>query len=824
VRRLRMKTTWYEAVKAYLNKLLPVVILLAFIANCILFYSDVRSRGKDFWLAGDIGTYTQIIDDYKEKPAEQAYEELKALNSELQAFVDIQMLSQNIFGESQETIDDQLRQLEEQHPGILARYRNQEYSLYSGSIETDSGLINKAYSQISYLHGYKDYIASMTDRMNEMLSVSIFYQKNTFAYRNIIRTPQDFAMLRDIPLKLGIDSGVVRATDYGLTDILMIAVAFLLCIYLIAVEKDMKLLPLVKSTRYGRGRTIVSKLLTLCVSAGVLALIFYGSDIMIAHRVFGLGDLGRYIQSISDFRGCTVLMTVGQYLIIFLLSKAFVVILVSLFIFAVILLSSNSSFAYAVIASALAAEWAAWQFIPVTSWINHLKFVNIFGFLDAFGLYSNYQNLNVFGQPANIRLLFVMIVPACIAALIALCYIAFSRFRSSEKAGLFARLLDKTRLMLGRLPGTASLFLHETYKLLIAQKALILLILLAVLQYSAVSGYFVVRDHDQTIYGHYLGQVGGELTDRTRAYIAREQAGFDNAAAVLAQAAEDLKSKKITQNEYDGFVARNAVMQERATAFGWITAQYEYLDGLAREKGVDARFIDCAGYTRLFSLNGYGGDITNQLLVTVAVIACLAAAFAQESSTGARKIIITCREGRGRAVAAKAASCLIVAIAAAALVYGAQFYNLAKWYGLADWDAPVQSVMAFGEAGPAAVPWLKEFSPNLTIGQYTLFLYALRLAGVAALACAVLLVSSLSSGLFVSIFASTAVLELPALLCFVGVDAARYFPLTAALSGNMLMALGDPALVLMLALPLCLGAAAALLIAARQAFCRRHFP
>jgi ABC-type transport system involved in multi-copper enzyme maturation permease subunit len=816
-----MKTVWYEAVKAYINKLLPAVILLAFAANGAMFYNDVTSRGEGSWIAKEIGTYRRIVGDYKDKPVEQAYEELKTLNGELQAFISIQILSENMFGDTQESINEQLRQIEEQHPGIIARYNSRDYTLYSGSIEKDSGLIHNIYNQINYIHGYRDYIASMTDRMNEMLSVSVFYQKGTFAYRNIVKTPQDFAPLEDIPLKLDTDAGVVRSTDYALTDVFVIGIALLLCIYLISVEKERKLLLLVKSTRYGRGRSIAAKLALLVLSVAALSFVFYGANILIARQVFGLGDLGRYVQSISDFRGCTAPLTVGQYLLVFLASKAFAAALISLAVFTVILLSSSSSFAYAVIAAGFAAEWAAWQFIPVTSWVNHLKFINLFGFLDAFSLYSNYQNLNVFGQPVNVRLLFVTAAPACMALLAALCYVAFTRFRYTEKIGFIARAIDRVRKLFARLPGAVSLFSHELYKLLVAQKALLILLLLLAMQYYAVSGYFVVRDSDRAIYQHYLMEVGGEVTDGTRAYIAEEQAKFDNAGVALQQAAEDLRNGVITQAEYDGAAARASVLQQRATAFGWITAQYDYINGL-RDKGIDAWFVDPMGYTQLFSLNGYGGDVNNQLLLTAAVIACLAAAFAHDNAIRAKKIVVACREGRGRDIAHRYLACYLVALAAAALVYGAQLHNICSWYHLKDWGAPVQSVMAFDRNGVMSAPQFAGFPLNMTIGQYALMMYGIRLSGVVAMVSAVLLVSSLSGGVFVSIFASTAALVAPAVFYLLGFDGARYFSFVEPLSANMFLAHNYPAYTLA-ALPLfCAGLAVLLLLLARRAYCRLH--
>lgn len=783
-----MKIIILEVYKTFRNKLIPAVILISLVANAIMLYEYMTSSGENAFIAQNIIPYNRILDDFKQKPIRQARDELNTLNEELLAFGSIQSLASNLFEQTQEEIDSQLHQINSQQPGIIKRFNDKNYRLYSGSIDTDSNLVSAILGDVNYINGYGDYIKSMPDRMSEMLSVSVFYQKGSFAYRNIVKTPLDFSPLQDISLKLDISAGIVNATDFGLTDVFVLCIVSLLCICLIAIDKDTKLLALYKTTMHGRGRLIYSKLFTLLLSSGALTLLFYGSNIFIAQYVFGLGDLGRYVQSIPEFRGCTILLTVGQYLTIFLLQKALAVMLLSLITFVVMLLSSNSVYAYIGVATVFIAEWVAWRFIPATSFVNHLKFINLFGFLDVFTLCTNYQNINIFGQPVNARLIFLVVVPACIIALAVLCRVAFTRVGYDQKDSLFMRLLDQFKMLLGRIPVTASLFCHELYRILVTQKALVILILLAALQYSSVSGYSIAQDSDQTIYQHYLKQINGELTDKTRAYIAQEQAKFDRTTAEITQASDDLRDNRITTDEYNGIVARNSVLQERATAFGWVNDQYRYLYKLSGERGIRAWFVDPRGYSQLFSLNGYNNDLLNGLLFIVVCIACFAATLAQDNSVQTKRILIACKEGRGRDIIRRYLACYLVVIVVAILVYGTQFLIINQWYDLSGWDAPVQSVVAFQGSMITSVHQFSNFPLNITIGQYALVMYGIRLLGIIAVVSAILLVSSLTDRVLVSIFASTAVLAIPSLFYFLGFTNAKYLSLITPLSANMLLA------------------------------------
>lgn len=109
------------------------------------------------------------------------------------------------------------------------------------------------------------------------------------------------------------------------------------------------------------------------------------------------------MQSIRSFRECSVPLTVIQYLLLFLLQKgAGCALLVLAFAFLTLLFRSGK-LAYLAAALTGGAEFLCCRLLHPASLFNSLKFLNIFYILNPARIYTEYVNLNLFGQPVGIR-------------------------------------------------------------------------------------------------------------------------------------------------------------------------------------------------------------------------------------------------------------------------------------------------------------------------------------------------------------------------------------------------------------------------------------
>src|SRR5699024_230026 len=115
-----------------------------------------------------------------------------------------------------------------------------------------------------------------------MQSVSIFAKPNTFSYRNITKTPEDFKHLKGNELAVAPSKGVIMATQFLPTDFIAVILIMLVVIQLITKEKELQRLGLIKTTYKGRLTLVVSKLFVVICSCLIILILLYSINFSMA--------------------------------------------------------------------------------------------------------------------------------------------------------------------------------------------------------------------------------------------------------------------------------------------------------------------------------------------------------------------------------------------------------------------------------------------------------------------------------------------------------------------------------------------------------------
>lgn len=95
----------------------------------------------------------------------------------------------------------------------------------------------------------------------------------------------------------------------------------LLALILVRQERDSGLLSLTRSLPGGRLKTAIAKLAAFAASLLVVLMVLYEVNLAYCSVSFSLGPMNRTIQSVPALMRCTMQITVGQYLLQFLLAK-----------------------------------------------------------------------------------------------------------------------------------------------------------------------------------------------------------------------------------------------------------------------------------------------------------------------------------------------------------------------------------------------------------------------------------------------------------------------------------------------------------------------
>lgn len=170
-----------------------------------------------------------------------------------------------------------------------------------------------------------------------------------------------------------------------------------------------------------------------------------------------------------------------------------------------------------------------------------------------------------------------------------------------------------------------------------------------------------------------------------------------------------------------------------------------------------------------------GGDLYDSLLILAAVVLCCSSIFSRENTFGTRKMLRICAAGN-RLMMDKVLLSVLLSAVITAMVYSTRIAIVCKDYLMQYAEAPVQSILIF-----------QNYSHSLSLFQYLLWLFGLRLLGgiIAGLMAAA--VSSLSRSDSVSIALGVAVLAAPVIAVGAGVGLVQFVSVYPILGGNIMM-------------------------------------
>lgn len=605
---------------------------------------------------------------------------------------------------------------------------------FADNFYAEQQLLKDVLTEIEQADGYPDYLKSVDDAAENMKAMSFFSNENSFNYRNIIKTQEEFSRLGTENVTSGRSKGVLMAVRFGASDILAVLLILLFSVKLIMSEREHGYFPLFRAAANGRMRLGAAKLSALIVSAAAAAVIIYGSSIAAGAFLYGLGDIDRGIQSVYGFFSCGKPTSVGMFLIEFMLTKLLFCAVFSAAVFMFSSLPVGSAAGFAFVFSFAAVEMTLYYAIPPMSIFAPFRQINLAAAADSAVLIGKYLNINFFGFPVNGAA--VAIATSLIAA--AVC----------GAAGLWAfsgKVFERKRSVKnGLLSGkNASLFAHETYKSFVGGKAVLILLVsaaAAIFLQKPVKPYY--NDVSDYIYYSYISDIQGEYTDEKKEYIDSE-----------------LEAASLDFSEY-GMIKLDAL--ER------LSRHAEYI----RENG--GYFVKDMGYKMLT-----GDEIVrvyDRLAAAVKTLVLILAAgysYSIEHRTGAIMLLRSSPNGKARTFLQKMLAMAICSLLILAIFDGSRTFNI-----LNVWGTELFTAHAYSMEHLSAV--------SIPIVLYVILTEIQRFFGMMIVSAATFFISCRVKGYSASVFFSAAVFVVPSVLSAIGFEFVDYFLANPFLIGNVI--------------------------------------
>lgn len=678
-----MKLFIYELKKVLNKRIFLIVLALCLVINGFLLYSSQNTEENNLRLTYS-DEYGKMLDEYSSMPLDDAKKQ-----------IDNELLAYEISGRLESLAQADNEELIESYTSELEEYRKSNPEAYKKAVEmSESGeesfwknsFLYDISQQIEYINSYPDFISEMYDRAKAQSASSIFGDKNSFSYKNLYKTAEDYSGLKDTKLSLVNSDSLTATVKYGLTDFFVIAVVLLICIYLFGYERDKGLYSLIRCTKFGRLKTIISKLAVLFVLSAVVSVLFVSSDFIVNTFLYGITDLSVNVQSITEFRNCTLSVTAGQFLLLFALAKIIGIFVISSLLALVFICFSSSAAMYLTGLGAVGAEYLLYSLIGQNSFLNLLKYINIFYILDGGEFFGSYLNLNIFSNAFTS----VPIVLAVFGAVIILCTvfscIVFCKRNQQKKANVFSKLFEKVKSKFFRINGSTSVLKGEIFKFNVQNKMAVVLTLLVL--FAVVSSFGTVRypysEVSDVDYKAYMEYLEGDITSEKETYISEQQEYFAGLRQRLDEIAENSELSESTKQAMSKSIEN--ILNSKGVAFERVSEQYSRLLEL-KESGVNARFIDENIYSTFVSSKTR--EWSNFALLCLVLLIAVPYVFSVEYKNGMINLIRPTRNGKTKLFVRKISVLFMFTLLLFIAVYLPYLIRFVSTYGTNSFATPI---------------------------------------------------------------------------------------------------------------------------------------
>ena len=592
----------------------------------------------------------------------------------------------------------------------IRKYQDQTYELrYTDHVYWELQVYQSQLDQVSSVQGYGQYLEQIRQNAERIQTVSIFADPDSFAYRNSVKAEEAYGRMEGVCPVYDTSYGIVSATDNRITDLSLVACILLITVYLLVGQKSTGLQSIVRSCKNGGFKLVVSQLAALLLVCIVGTAVFTGVNLCVGAVQFGLGDLGRPIQSVEGFLGCTLRVSVLGYLLLFWLEKSLALFAVAAVAAFLCMVAKSDVAVFFSMALVTAVEAILFFTISPLSYLSGLKYLNLASAVQTNGILKKYANIHFFSFPLDMRAATFVTIGAVVLLFASLTVWRYvKRDTPAWSSGKLSEMLNRLNPFKHRI--SAHIWGHEAYKVLIANKAIWILLAFVLIQFYHYGTYRRPYDLDDAYFQEYTQKVEGLTPQEAWVFVQEEQERFDRVYSDIDKLIQRYASGELTEMQYNAVLA--SLQSELATerAFSMLTQRLEYLDAHCPSGGV----VYDTGYSLLYRLSPQTFD--QPILAALFLVLCISPILAYDREKSVCGIIRATRFGRTKARFYQWLYGFVIGAAVMCIAYFPLFLNVSRVYGLGDLSLPVQSLPAF-----AAFPF------SITLGGFLVLVYGLRL-------------------------------------------------------------------------------------------------
>jgi hypothetical protein len=270
-------------------------------------------------------------------------------------------------------------------------------SAYLANNQTDTTVIES-----EYLVKVERQYGQMLEKAEEARKVSIFNDPNSFSWRNIEKTLQDFAGFQDLQLS-PVRSRAFQIFYNTLAADLCLGIWMLFVVFILLQERMTGLWPIIHALPGGRLRLALQRMVILAGASLLGVLVIDGLRWLTCNLLYNaFADWTQPVQAIMGFNKIPELISIGQFALTYSIIRAALLFLFGLLLL-LLLLIAKIQLAVIGFTIIFAAEAHLYFSIGDNSRWLWLRGINLVNLIHPLPLLSNYMNLQVFSHLVTLK-------------------------------------------------------------------------------------------------------------------------------------------------------------------------------------------------------------------------------------------------------------------------------------------------------------------------------------------------------------------------------------------------------------------------------------
>ncbi len=760
-----------ELCRIFKNKKFIAAVISLLLLNCVAFYITQQKNIEDFGIR--IDTYAEVFDDnsyiFSKSDSDDLIIEKRNEFQILKSFADIEKLKVEN-AEEYEYFAEEEALLIQENPVLYKEYKDRVYSYEELSALTE--FYSHFSYQLEYQNGYKDYIDSILENGRELSSKKLFSDKNSFSYKSIQKSTEDFSKNRDLDLTLVNDLPVRSVLNYQTGDFILILLCVFLAVSFLA-ERNVNFL--IHTCKNGRSILRLKQIPILILFSALCSALLYISELFISFKIYNAPlNLYAAIQSSDIFSDCILHINFLQLFAIHIVFKAIFAVMIAVVIWFFISLSSNIILASGIAGITAAAELLLYKNISVQSNLSFFKIFNIFTLFDYKSI-TDYSLISLFSVPVRADTIVWMIV-------LLITFIASGLVIISEKHNypiktpkkvfrIIYVLFNRLSVLYTKIQSVFYAGRFETYKIMHTGKGLLVAVaFIAVIVFSFNTNTLVFSSTELFLKDYYE-EYGGELDDAVYNSIDKMKLELKAVEAEFNLKSEAYADGEISIEEYELAKAKNDAYDTQRKAVDKLTEQISRIEQLS-DKGIKPVLINETGYNNLFFKQSNQTEI---LLLICAVVMILSSVFSIEKASNMLTLNHCSKNGRKQLYLKKILTVIPKTFVLTLLSYLSFFIQNNYLYELGNLNADIHNLQC-----------LQDISLNIRIFEYIILNFVFEFIFVTVIGLIIAALSAFMSQL-AAIIISACIFVLPSALYMINIYSVKAISVSFLFNFNSLI-------------------------------------